>query len=105
MSKLATILSKLVWESPSEKAQERGTRARWETRLAPCVSHPDKWARVHVVERETVARSTVTALRKRRLLVPKSDSVWLFVTEQLPSEKWGIYACFLGKSKELDAKQ
>ena len=91
MTKLGDILKGLVWESPRSLP-----RARWEERLAPCTQRPDTWARVHTIKKATVARATVTALKKRRLQIPNPEGGWLFTTESLPSGEWGIYACYLG---------
>jgi len=88
---LAAAMGKadIVWETP-----KRPPRIKWDERLASLLSHPDRWARVHTIEKESIARSTVNSLKKGKLAVPAG--MWVFTTEKLETGEWGIYACYLG---------
>lgn len=83
------------WCDPPELgfAGQNTKAGKWIRILEPLMERPGQWARVHVYEKSSQSRNTVSHLKRGIRLMPPGR--WEFVSRQI-DEGFGVWAKYLG---------
>lgn len=84
-------MAEIAWEDPPAIIKSGGAPQKWAKLLSPVMERPGCWARIAEYATASVARTTASNLRHRKVVIP--DGVWEFVARE-----GRVYARYVGPS-------